>query len=79
MKKTIEGVVISTKMNKTAVVKVVRKLRHPLYKKVITRHKNFKAHLEQDDIHEGDFVSIEQCIPISKDKRFRVVAKVNNI
>ena len=79
MNRTFTGTVISTKMQKTVVVKIERKFRHDLYQKVITRHKKLKAHNELEGLAVGDTVVIEETSPISKEKRFRVVEKVNTI
>lgn len=79
MKKTLIGEVISNKMNKTVVVKVERKLIHPKYKKVIIRHKNYKAHNEKLKLEIGDLVEISQTRPISKDKHFLVVKKLKSL
>jgi small subunit ribosomal protein S17 len=76
MNKSFTGIVVSDKMQKTVVVRIERKFRHPLYQKVITRHKNLKAHNEVEGIIVGDTVVIEQTRPISKEKFFRVVEKV---
>jgi small subunit ribosomal protein S17 len=76
MKKIFIGDVVSTKMQKTVVVRVERKFRHPLYKKVITRHKKFKAHNEKLELAVGDRVEIEETRPISKDKHFIVKEKI---
>ena len=70
--KRIEGVVDSVKMNKTVVIKVTRKYAHPIYKKILTKVKRYKAHCEKE-VKVGDFVTIEQTRPISKEKSFRVV------
>jgi len=78
MAKTLIGKVVSTKMQKTVVVKVERKFRHPLYEKVITRHKKYKAHNEEFKLKEGDMVKIIETRPISKDKHFRVAEKLTN-
>lgn len=77
MKKTMIGKVISTKMVKTVVVVVERKFRHPVYHKVIIRHKKFKAHNEKLDLVMGDMVKIEETKPISRDKHFMVIEKIN--
>lgn len=77
MKKTLIGKVVSTKMAKTVVVMVERKFRHAVYHKVIIRHKRFKAHNEKLDLYEGDIVKIEETRPISKDKHFIVIEKIN--
>ena len=76
MKKFLTGKVISTKMAKTVTVQVERKLRHGRYKKVIIRHKKYKAHVVDLDLKVGDSVQIESTRPISKDKHFRVVKKI---
>ncbi len=76
MKKTLIGEVVSTKMKKTVVVRIMRKFRHPLYRKVIVRHKKYKAHNENLELIVGDTVKIEETRPISKDKHFKVVEKV---
>lgn len=74
--KTITGTVTSTKMDKTVVVRVERKFRHTMYKKVITRHRKFKAHNELKDVKLGDLVEIASVRPISKTKFYKVVSKV---
>lgn len=76
MRKTFIGRVISTKMQKTVSVEVERKFRHPVYQKVITRHKKYLAHNENLDIKIGDLVIIEEGRPISKNKHFIVIGKV---
>lgn len=77
MKKKLVGEVVSIKMEKTVVVKVERRFAHPKYKKVIKRHKKYKAHNEQFNLKIGDKVLIEEFRPISKDKRFVVVKKLS--
>ena len=76
MKKILTGKVVSMKMTKTVVVMVERKFRHPVYHKVIVRHKKYKAHNEKLDLKLGDIVQIEETRPISKDKHFIVVEKL---
>lgn len=76
MNKQITGIVVSTAMQKTVVIQTEQKFRHPLYLKVITKHKRFKAHNELKDIVVGDKVVMEETRPISKDKHFRVINKV---
>ncbi|MDE6401907.1 MAG: 30S ribosomal protein S17 [Clostridiales bacterium] len=71
-RKTREGVVVSDKMDKTVVVSVVEKYKHPLYKKTVTRTKRFKAHDESNECGIGDRVEIVETRPISKDKCWRV-------
>jgi len=77
MKKKFIGTVISNKMEKTVVVEVERRFPHPRYKKVITRHKKYKAHNENLKLNIGDQVMIEETRPISKDKHFIVIKKLN--
>lgn len=76
MKKILQGEVISNKMIKTVVVNVESKTRHPIYQKVIIRHKKYKAHNEKMKLEIGDVVEIEETRPISKDKHFRVIRKL---
>ena len=71
-RKTREGVVVSNKMDKTVVVSVTEKFKHPLYKKTVTRTKRFKAHDESNECGVGDRVEIIETRPISKDKCWRV-------
>jgi len=74
-KKILKGKVKSTKSNKTIVVEVVRKYRHPFYGKVIRRSKKYHAHDEKNKFKEGENVSIIETKPISKLKRWQVVEK----
>lgn len=73
LRKSRTGIVISDKMDKTIVVAVLRKVKHPLYKKYITRTNKFKAHDELNQCGIGDKVEIAECRPISKDKCWRLV------
>jgi len=75
-RKVLQGVVVSNAMDKTIVVKVSRRLRHPLYGKFINKSKNFKAHDEENISRVGDEVRIMECRPISKDKRWRLLETV---
>ncbi len=72
-RKMREGVVVSDKMQKTVVVSVERRVPHPIYGKMITRSKKFKAHDEENSAKTGDRVRIMETRPMSKDKRWRVV------
>ena len=74
----MSGTVISTKMEKTIIVKIENKFRHPLYRKVITRHKKYKVHNTDKTVKEGDVVLIKETTPISKEKHFMVVSKVES-
>lgn len=67
------GVVVSRSGSKTAVVKVVRLARHPLYGKVMRMHKKFHAHDEENKTKVGDKVRIVECRPLSRMKRWRIV------
>lgn len=73
MKKSFVGVVVSTKMDKTIVVRVERKYRHTIYHKVIKRYKKFKVHCEDKNIKEGDTVHICETLPLSKTKCFTLL------
>lgn len=73
-KRIMQGVVVSDKMDKTVVVNVERKFPHPLYKKYIKRSKRYHAHDESNTHKVGDTVSIQECRPLSKTKRWEVVA-----
>ena len=70
---TLTGVVVSDKMDKTVVVTVKDKIKHPLYKKIVNRTIKFKAHDEKNECGVGDKVLIMETRPLSKDKRWRVV------
>ena len=71
-RKTRVGTVVSDKMNKTVVVRVERRLAHPLYGKQVTRSKKYHAHDENNEYHTGDVVRITETRPLSKLKRWRV-------
>ena len=74
-----QGVVVSAgKMDKTVVVKVVSRVKSPIYKKVVQKSKKFKAHDELNQCGIGDTVKIMETRPLSKDKYFRVVEIVEN-
>ncbi len=71
------GVVSSTKMQKTAVVTVVRQIIHPLYHRVVRRSAKFMAHDETGNCRVGDTVRIEETRPLSARKRWRVVEVIS--
>ena len=93
MKKKLIGQIVSNKMPKTVVVKVERIKEHPRYKRRYKTHKKYKAHMEKGEGKEdkssfspfakareykvGDKVVIEECRPISKEKRWKVIKKVD--
>ena len=72
-RKVRRGYVVSDKMDKTVVVEVEDRRKHPLYGKVMTRTKRYKAHDEHNEVHVGDLVSIMETRPLSATKHFRVV------
>ena len=72
-RKVREGIVASTSMDKTVVVKVVERVRHPRYAKTVQRTKRFYAHDELNDAKVGDRVRLQETRPMSKQKRWRVV------
>lgn len=74
-KRILQGVVVSDKMTKTVTVRVERKIKHPLYNKIIRRSKKYAAH-DESGCKIGDVVRIEETAPISKTKRWTVVEKV---
>ena len=71
-RKELSGIISSSKMDKTVVVKVVRKFSHPVYKKYITRTKKYYAHDPNNLCGLGDSVIIEESKPVSKLKRWRI-------
>ncbi len=76
-KRVLKGTVVSSKSNKTIVVNVERRVRHPLYKKTITLSDKFHAHDEKNEYKDGDKVNIIECKPISKKKSWTVVESNN--
>lgn len=73
-KRILQGTVVSDKNEKTIVVRVERRFTHPLLKKTVRRSKKYQAHDESNGAKVGDIVNIEECAPISKNKRWTVVA-----
>ena len=76
IKRQLKGVVVSDKMEKTVVVQVDRTKIHSRYKKRYKISKRYKAHDEKNQCKQGDKVIIQECRPLSKDKRWRVINKV---
>ena len=72
-KKTMTGVVVGNKMDKTIVVKVERRFAHPVFKKVVKTTKKYKVHDENNECVEGDFIRIQETRPLSKEKRWRLI------
>ncbi len=75
-KKQLTGKVISLSSDKTVKVETERQWQHPLYKKSVKRSKNYMCHSQGIELKVGDKVVIEECRPVSKTKRFRVINKV---
>ena len=74
-KKILNGIVVSSKPNKTITVLVERKYQHPILKKVVKAKKKYNAHDENNKFKNGDMVSIIECKPFSKNKKFQVMEK----
>jgi small subunit ribosomal protein S17 len=75
-KRVLQGTVVSDKGEKTVTVLVERRVKHPLYGKIIRRSKKYHAHDDANAIKAGDVVRIEECAPMSKTKTWRVLEKV---
>ncbi len=76
-KRVLTGTVVSDKGEKTIVVRVERKVKHPLYGKIIRRSKKYHAHDEVNEYREGETVRIEECAPISKLKTWKAIGRVD--
>ena len=72
-KRILQGIVVSDKGVKTVIVRVERRLRHPLYKKFVKKSKKFMAHDENSQAKMGDVVNIQECRPISKRKCWQLL------
>ena len=76
-KRVLTGTVVSDKADKTVVVRVERRVKHPLYGKIIKRSKKYHAHDEGNDFREGETVRIEETRPISKLKTWTVLGRID--
>jgi small subunit ribosomal protein S17 len=76
-KRVLTGVIVSDKSDKTVVVNVERKVKHPLYGKIIRRSKKYHAHDEANEFKQGETVRIEETAPISRQKTWKVIERVN--
>ena len=76
-KRVLTGLIVSDKTDKTVVVNVERKVKHPLYGKIIRRSKKYHAHDEGNEYKQGETVRIEETAPISKLKTWKVIERVN--
>ena len=72
LKRSLVGLVVSTKMDKTITVRIERRVEHPLYRKYVRKSTKLLAHDESGECKEGDTVAIEECRPISKRKAWRL-------
>jgi small subunit ribosomal protein S17 len=77
-RKTRVGLVVSDKMEKTAVVTIERKVKHPIYGKPMRRSKKYKIHDEKNECKVGDQVKIMETRPLSKQKRWRLVEVISS-
>ncbi|MEE9446367.1 MAG: 30S ribosomal protein S17 [Arenicellales bacterium] len=75
--RSLQGSVLSAKMDKSITVLIERQVKHPLYKKIIRRSTKLHAHDEMNECNEGDTVIIEECRPMSKTKSWRLVEVIN--
>lgn len=75
-RRILQGTVVSDKMDKTIVVQVMRRFRHPKYRKYVNERVRYKAHDEQNDARVGDKVRIIESRPLSRDKRWRLASVV---
>jgi small subunit ribosomal protein S17 len=78
-KRVLQGIVVSDACNKTVIVRVERRVMHPIYKKFITRSKKYAAHDENNKFHAGDAVQIEESRPISKRKSWIVMGEATGV
>jgi small subunit ribosomal protein S17 len=76
-RRVLKGTVVSAKGDKTITVSVVRRVMHPVYKKYINKSKKFAAHDAENAAKEGDIVEIQECKPISKSKKWELIATPN--
>jgi small subunit ribosomal protein S17 len=75
-KRVLTGTVVSDKSEKTVVVRVERRVKHPLYGKIIKLSKKYHAHDAANEFHVGEIVRIEECAPVSKLKTWKVVDRI---
>ena len=71
--RTLSGRIVSDKMDKTITVLVERRVKHPVYGKILTKSSKIKAHDDSNDASMGDLVTIAECRPISKDKAWKLI------
>ena len=71
--RTLSGRIVSDKMDKTITVLVERRVKHPVYGKILTKSSKIKAHDDSNDASVGDLVTIAECRPVSKDKAWKLI------
>lgn len=71
--RTLSGRIVSDRMNKTITVLVERRVKHPVYGKILTKSSKIKAHDDSNDANIGDLVTIAECRPVSKDKAWKLI------
>ena len=79
MKRQVSGIIISNKMDKTITVKVERRVKHPVYGKIVRMSTKLTAHDEKNECNEGDTVKIMETRPLSKNKRWRLVEVIERV
>ena len=79
LRKNRVGIVVSNKMDKTITVKVERRVKHPVYGKIVRRSTKLTAHDEKNECNEGDTVKIMETRPLSKNKRWRLVEIIERV
>ncbi len=72
-KPTLVGKIVSSKMDKSVLVRIQRRVKHPILGKIITRYAKYKAHDEYNEYCEGDTVKIQECRPLSRSKSWKVI------
>ncbi len=77
--RTLQGIVLSSKADKTAVVRVVRRVKHALYGKIVNRFTQLQVHDAENKCHEGDEVVIRECRPLSKTKAWILVKRLEKV
>ena len=71
--RTLSGRIVSDKMDKTITVLVERRVKHPVYGKILTKSSKIKAHDDSNDANMGDLVTVAECRPVSKDKAWKLI------
>ncbi len=77
--RTLQGIVLSSKADKTAVVRVIRRVKHALYGKIVSRFTQLQVHDSENQCREGDEVVIRECRPLSKTKAWTLVQRLEKV